>query len=87
MKMQNSMKVEIYNDGKYYCARGIGFDVFTQGKTLDELVKNLREALTLYLEDEEVHVKSIEQSKPVLTLMVTPQSVTGKTEKDLRENV
>jgi predicted RNase H-like HicB family nuclease len=47
-----SVKFEIYNDGKYWCARGIGEDIFTQGKTLDELMKNVEEASTLHFEEE-----------------------------------
>jgi hypothetical protein len=29
------IKFEIYNDGTFWRARGIGADIFTQGKTLD----------------------------------------------------
>ena len=39
------VKFEIYNDGEYWCARGIGEDIFTQGKTLDELMENIKEAV------------------------------------------
>jgi hypothetical protein len=28
------VKFECYSDGKFWCARGIGVDIFTQGKTL-----------------------------------------------------
>jgi hypothetical protein len=42
------VKFEIYSDGKYWCGRGIGFDIFTQGKTLDELMTNIREAVELH---------------------------------------
>jgi len=48
-----TIKAEIYFDGKHYCARCLNIDVFTQGKTLDEAVKKLREAVSLHLEDEE----------------------------------
>ncbi|OGX41417.1 MAG: hypothetical protein A3C53_06225 [Omnitrophica WOR_2 bacterium RIFCSPHIGHO2_02_FULL_68_15] len=43
------VKADIYFDGKYWCARCLDFDVFTQGKTLDELVKHLKEAVALPL--------------------------------------
>lgn len=46
------IKFEIYNDGEYWCARGIGEDIFTQGKSLDELMKNIEEAVALHFEDE-----------------------------------
>lgn len=42
------VKFEIYNDGEYWCARGIGSDIFTQGKTLDDLMKNIREAVEVH---------------------------------------
>ena len=44
-------KFEVYNDGEYWCARGIGEDIFTQGKTLDELMNNLKEAIELNCTD------------------------------------
>ncbi len=50
--MQKIIKAEIYFDGKYYCARTLDIDVFTQGKTLDETIQNLKEAVALHLEDE-----------------------------------
>ena len=46
------VKVEAYHDGKFWCARGIRADLFTQGKTLDELLKNVKEAASLHYEDE-----------------------------------
>lgn len=42
------VKLEVYNDGEYCCARGIGEDIFTQGKTLDELMDNIREAVEVH---------------------------------------
>jgi len=45
-------KFEIYRDGDHWCARGIREDIFTQGRTLDELVKYLEEAVELHYEDE-----------------------------------
>ena len=45
------VKVETYFDGKFWCARGIGEDIFTQGKTLDELYKNIKEAVSLHFSE------------------------------------
>jgi len=42
------VKFEIYNDGEFWCARGIGVDIFTQGKTLDELMENIKEAVEVH---------------------------------------
>ena len=44
------VKVEAYYDGEYWCARGIGEDIFTQGRTFDELIENIREAVALHFE-------------------------------------
>ncbi len=46
------LKAEIYFDSEYYCARTLNIDVFTQGRTIDETIKNLKEAVSLHLEDE-----------------------------------
>jgi len=59
--MQRTIKAEIYFDGEYYCARTLEFDVFTQGKTIEETIENLKEAVGLHLEDEpnyDLHNKS-----------------------------
>ncbi|MGC9445312.1 MAG: type II toxin-antitoxin system HicB family antitoxin [Candidatus Methanospirareceae archaeon] len=45
------VKFELYNDGEYWCARGIGEDIFTPGKTFDELITNLKEAVELHFQD------------------------------------
>jgi hypothetical protein len=46
------VKIEAYNDGEFWCARGIGEDIFTQGKTVDELYANIKEAIGLHFEEE-----------------------------------
>jgi len=48
------VKVEVYNDGESWRARGIGEDIFTQGSTVDELYKNIREAVALHFSIENV---------------------------------
>lgn len=45
------VKIEAYYDGKFWCGRGIGADFFTQGKTLDDLMKNVKEAASLHFEE------------------------------------
>lgn len=45
------IKAEIYFDSEYYCAKTLGIDVFTQGKTFDETIDNLKEAVALHLDD------------------------------------
>jgi len=45
------VKIEAYHDGEFWRARGIGEDIFTQGGTLDELIENIKEAVTLHFEE------------------------------------
>ncbi|MGP8328766.1 MAG: hypothetical protein ACT6FF_00395 [Methanosarcinaceae archaeon] len=45
------VKFETYFDGEFWCARGIGDDIFTQGKTLDKLMENIKEAVALHFEE------------------------------------
>ena len=49
------VKVEVYNDGEAWCARGIGQDIFTQGQTVDELYENIREAVIIVITDGDSH--------------------------------
>ncbi len=57
------VKVEIYFDGKYWCARGIGEDIFTQGKSLDELMENIKEVVEVHFGEtkENIRVLSISE--------------------------
>ena len=51
--MKKIIQVHIYKGDKYFIAEGIDFPVVTQGKTLDELTKNLQEAIGLMLDGED----------------------------------
>ena len=42
------VKIETYFDGEFWCARGIGEDIFTQGSNLDELYRNIKEAVSVH---------------------------------------
>lgn len=44
------VKIEVYNDGESWCARSIGQDIFTQGQKVDELYKNIREAVAFHFD-------------------------------------
>ena len=43
---------EIYHDEKYWCARGLGVDIFTQGRSLNQLMENIEESVKLHYEDD-----------------------------------
>ena len=55
------VKIETYFDGEFWCARGIGDDIFTQGNTLDELYQNIKEAVA-------VHYGETDEPITILTL-------------------
>jgi predicted RNase H-like HicB family nuclease len=55
------VKIETYFDGKFWCARGMGEDIFTQGSTLDDLYQNIKEAVS-------VHYGEIDEPITILTL-------------------
>jgi len=63
------VKVEAYHDGKSWCARGIRADFFTQGKTLDDLLKNVKEAASLHFEEE------LRSGEPLNVLLISEPEV------------
>ena len=40
----------VYEDGEWYVAQALEVDIASQGKSVEEALDNLREALTLYFE-------------------------------------
>lgn len=52
--MKKIIQVHIFKGDRYYIAECLDLPVVTQGKTLDELVVNLQEALALHLEGEDL---------------------------------
>ncbi len=48
--MKKIMQVRIYKGEKHYIAECLDLPVVTQGKTLDEVVENIREVIDLHLE-------------------------------------
>lgn len=64
--MRHIVQFNITKDGKWYTAEGTGIPVVTQAKTLQELNKNIREVVELYLEDEDPKETGIASSPSVL---------------------
>ena len=50
--MKKIIQVKIYKGEKYYVAECADLPVVTQGKTVDEAAANVREAIDLHLEGE-----------------------------------
>jgi len=66
--MQRTIKAFIRKGDTYYVAECLEISVVTQGKTLDETIANLQEAVSLHLEGEDPADFGLE---PNPTLLVT----------------
>jgi len=60
------VQVKIYKGEKFYVAECVDLPVVTQGKTLDEVVENVREAIDLHLEGESLEEWDISPDFSVL---------------------
>lgn len=52
--LQRTIKAYIHRGEKFYVAECLGINVVTQGKTLDETIENLEEAVALHLDGEDL---------------------------------
>ena len=69
--LQHTIKAFIRKGEKYYVAECLEIPVVTQGITLDEAVANLREAVALHLEGEDLEQLGL---APNPTLIVTMET-------------
>ena len=53
MSVERTIKASIRRGKNAYVAECVGLPIVTQGKTLDETVSNLQEAVSLHLEGED----------------------------------
>jgi predicted RNase H-like HicB family nuclease len=67
--MKKMIKIEIYHDGDFYCARCLDFDIFSQGISLDEVVENIKEAVALYFEDDPSELVGYERNPSIFSMM------------------
>ncbi|HIH97377.1 MAG TPA: type II toxin-antitoxin system HicB family antitoxin [Thermoplasmata archaeon] len=76
--MKRIIQVKIYKGEKFYAAECVGLPVVTQGKTLDEVVENIKEAIALQLEGEDLKERGI---LPNFSILVNfePEPVYAKT--------
>jgi len=54
MTLQRTVKAFVWKGETHYIAECVDIAVVTQGKTLDETLKNLQEAVALHLEGEDL---------------------------------
>ena len=55
------IQFRIYRGEKYYVAECLDLPIVTQGKTLDEVIENIKEAIELHLEGEDLEELGISQ--------------------------
>lgn len=63
--LQHSIKAFVRKGEDYYIAECLNIAVATQGKTLDETIANLKEAVSLHLENEDLSEFGL-ASNPIL---------------------
>ena len=69
MQLQQTIKVVVRRGEKLYVAECVEIPVVTQGATLDELVANLREAVALHLEGEDLTALGLAPNPTILLTM------------------
>ncbi len=57
----------INKEGKWYVARCVKLGVVSQGRSIEEAKKNLKEAVELYLENQPKIKKSLPTEAPLVT--------------------
>ncbi|MEK7146660.1 MAG: type II toxin-antitoxin system HicB family antitoxin [Patescibacteria group bacterium] len=77
--MKKIIQVHVYKSEKYYIAECLDLPVVTQGKTLDELVFNLEEAINLQLEGENLADLDLAAEPSILANLEINSSVYAKT--------
>ena len=59
----------INQEGKWYVARCVELGVVSQGKTIEEAQRNIREAVELFLEGQPKSKKYLSQKAPLVTTL------------------
>jgi predicted RNase H-like HicB family nuclease len=64
--MRQVIQISIYKGEKFFVAEGVNVPIVTQGKTYDELFNNLKEAISLFLEDEDLSKYDIQANPAII---------------------
>jgi predicted RNase H-like HicB family nuclease len=67
--MRRTIQVRIFRGEKKYVAECLDFSVVTQGDTLDEVTANIREAIGLHLEGENLAELGLVENPAVVAVM------------------
>ncbi len=67
--MSYKSTIIIAKEGKWFVARSTELGVVSQGKTIEDAKKNLREAIELYLEDMPGRKQLLSKEEPLVTAL------------------
>jgi predicted RNase H-like HicB family nuclease len=67
--MSYKFVASIIKEGKWYVAKDLLSGVTTQGKTVEQAKKNLKEAVELYFSDDQVEKVQFAKNEPIFTLL------------------
>lgn len=73
--MKHIIQFHIYKGNTHYIAQGGDLPIVTQAKTLDELIKNLKEAVELHLDGENLEELGFSPNPSVLANIELPTEV------------
>ncbi len=57
---QSILQNVVWKEGKYYVAQCLNIDISSFGDTREDALKNLDEAISLYLEDDHEDIQNVE---------------------------
>lgn len=71
--MKTIAQFKVYKEENSYVAEGVDLGIVTQADNLDELVKNIEEAVSLHFEDENMSDFDFSQKPSILVNYEVPQ--------------
>lgn len=70
--MKRTIQVRIFRGEQKYVAECLDLPVVTEAATLDELAANIREAISLHLEGEDLAAMGLSEDPTILATMELP---------------
>lgn len=64
--MKSTIQFDISKDKEGYTASGVGLSVVTQANSLDELMSNIHEAVSVYFSDEDINALGFQREPSIL---------------------
>lgn len=70
--MKKIIQFHIYKGKKQFVAEGVDAPIVTQGATIDKLLRNISEAVSVYLEGEDLNDLNLAKNPSVLVNIELP---------------